>query len=65
MHILSVKKVFCVMFIAKRLKLFLKYIRFAIPSYLPFPTSYFDISCVILIPKSKNWAANELAKQKQ
>ena len=38
--------------------------QFPIPSYLPFPTSPFDISCVILISKSKNWAANELAKQK-
>ena len=38
--------------------------QFAIPSYLSFPTSPFDISCVILISKSKNWAANELARQK-
>ena len=28
------------------------------------PTSPFDISCVILKSKSKNWAVNELAKQK-
>ena len=38
--------------------------QFAIPSYLSFPTSPFDISCVILISKSKNWTVNELAKQK-
>ena len=31
---------------------------------LPFPSSPFDISCVILISKSKNWAANDLVKQK-
>ena len=30
-----------------------------------FPTSPFDISCVILISKSKNWAANELSKKKK
>ena len=35
-----------------------------INSCLPFPTSAFDISCVILISNSKNWAANELTKQK-
>ena len=39
-------------------------LQFAIPSYLPFHTSAFGISCVILTSKSKNWAANELAKQK-
>ena len=32
--------------------------------YLLFPTSPFDISCIILISKCKNWAANELTKQK-
>ena len=37
----------------------------AIPSYLSYPTSLFDISCVTLISKSKNWAANELAKLKK
>ena len=31
---------------------------------LPFPAPRSDISCVILISKSKYWAANELAKQK-
>ena len=31
---------------------------------MSFLTSPFDISCVILISKSNNWAANELAKQK-
>ena len=53
-HFVS-KENLCVMFITKRLKLF---------SYPPFPTSPFDISCVILISKSKNWTVNELAKQK-
>ena len=54
------------MFITKRLKLFLKEIlQFAIPSYLPSPTSPFDISYAILISKSINWAANELPKQKK
>ena len=38
---------------------------FAIPSYLPFPAFPFDISCVILISKSKNWVANELTKKKK
>ena len=52
-----------VMFITKQLKLFLKQIlQFAIPSYLPFPISPFDISSIILITKSENCAANELAK---
>ena len=32
---------------------------------MPFPTSPFDISWVILISKSTNWAANELSKQKK
>ena len=44
--------------------IFEKILQFAIASYLPFSTSPFDISCVILIPKCKNRAANELAKQK-
>ena len=35
--------------------------QFAIPSYPPFPTSPFDISCVILISKSKKWPANVLS----
>ena len=53
------------MFITKRLKLFLKQIlQCAIPSYSSFLTSHFDICCVIFISKSKNWAANELVKQK-
>ena len=38
---------------------------FAIPSSLPFPASPFDTSWVILISKSKNWAGNELVKQKK
>ena len=38
--------------------------QFAISSYLPFPISPFDISCVILITKSKNCAANELPNKK-
>ena len=33
--------------------------------YLPFPTSPFDISCAILISKSKDCPANELANQKK
>ena len=32
---------------------------------MPIPTSPIDISCVILISKSKYWAANELPKQKK
>ena len=32
---------------------------------MSFPTSSFDISCDILISKSKDWAANELAKQQK
>ena len=37
--------------------------QFAIPSYLPFPVSPFDISCVILTIKSENCTATELAKK--
>ena len=37
----------------------------AIPSYLPFPISPFDIYCTILIAKSENCAANELEKKKK
>ena len=38
---------------------------FVVPSYLPFPISPFDIYCVILIWKRKNWAGNEFAIQKK
>ena len=59
------RKFICVMLITKRLKSFLKWIlQFAIPSYLPFLIFPFGISCLILITKSKNWAANKLAKYK-
>ena len=37
---------------------------FAMSSYLLFSISDFDIYCVILITKSENCAANDLAKKK-
>ena len=53
------------MFITKLFKLFLIYmLDFAMPSYLLFSISDFDIYCVILITKSENCAANDLAKKK-
>ena len=38
---------------------------FAMSSYLLFSISDFDIYCVILITKSENCAANDLAKKKK
>ena len=54
------------MFITKLFKLFLIYmLDFAMPSYLLFSISDFDIYCIILITKSKNCPANDLAKKKK
>ena len=66
MHISSVKKIYLgFMFITKLFKLFLIYmLDFAMSSYLLFSISDFDIYCVILITKSENCAANDLAKKK-
>ena len=65
MHILSGKKIsLCYVHYQTIETIFEINIVICPPSYLSFPTSPFDIFCVILTSKSKNWAGNELTKQK-
>ena len=65
MHILSIKKLFVLCSVVNMEVIFEINIVISFPSYLLFLLSPFDISCIILISKSKSWAANELAKQKK